>query len=149
NSEFERIVFGPIDPIASKYAAMTSLSPSELLSPQLNPREGKVIPGQESEKADGLKQSAPLPQDEDDRTAVTTDSQTSTREIEPRQLALLAPETLPPERADAPSHANAEGTDLHQNASLFNQPEPIQKFTPEPEPSEFYQRLQAVARHPD
>ncbi|MEM6714801.1 MAG: hypothetical protein AAF622_06990 [Cyanobacteria bacterium P01_C01_bin.147] len=149
NSEFERVVFGPIDPMASKYAAMTSLSPSELLSPQLNPREGKAIPGRESEEADGRHQSAPLPQNEDERMVATTVSQTSTAEIEPRQQALFSPETLPPESADAPSHVNAEGTDPHQNASLFNQPEPIQKFTPEPEPSEFYQRLQAVARHPD
>jgi len=118
NSEFERIVLGPVDPIASKYAAMTSLSPSELLVPQ-----SETLPSAPRTSLDEPISGSP---EVASREAKSADEPVADTEI-----------------------AEASPADAHpQQPELFSQPEPIQKFQPQLEPSEFYQRLQAVAHLP-
>jgi hypothetical protein len=118
NSEFERIVLGPVDPMASKYAALTSLSPSELLLPQ---SESVTRAADTSNNAD--------PETETAETAAAADS---------AAVVDLATDDTTESRSPGPNPEQQE---------LFSQPAPIQKFQPESESSEFYQRLQAVAHH--
>ena len=154
NSDFERVVFGPIDPVVSQYAAMTSVRPSEPMSPQVDqPQNGAAV---------GNKDGAPLPSPEIAQGAslsgeivpgAETNGLPSTTEsdpqpaTEPQQQELFASviDHSTSTHANLPAAADAAAPDSPE--SLFSQPEPIQKFTPAPEPSEFYQRLQAVARH--
>ena len=119
NSEFERIVFGPIDPVVSKYAAVTSLSPSELM----------------------------LPQSESPRTAAeAVPSSDELPSVAPPTADALEPVCPESSTADETDEAQSPATDMEpQQQELFSQPEPIQKFRPVSESSEFYQRLQAVA----
>ncbi|RZM75053.1 hypothetical protein [Leptolyngbya iicbica] len=118
NSEFERIVFGPIDPIASKYAALTSLSPSELLSPQSESSQS-VVGSPDEEPAAATVEGA-----------TTTPSEPNTTTDDATKLTEAPAAEREPQQQD-----------------LFSQPAPIQKFQPRSEASEFYQRLQAVAHH--
>ncbi|WP_204138600.1 hypothetical protein [Halomicronema sp. CCY15110] len=119
NSEFERIVLGPVDPIASKYAALTSLSPSELLSPQ----------------SEGLTQTT------DTSSNADTDAGTSETAAAADSAAVIDLAT------DDATEARSTVTDLEPQQELFSQPAPIQQFQPQSESSECYQRLQAVAHH--
>ncbi len=122
NSEFERIVFGPIDPVVSKYAAVTSLKPSELMLPQSESHSKGAEVAASREESPSV-------------TPPAADALEQTREANNP----LAEETE--DEAQSPT------TDMEpQQQELFSQPEPIQKFRPVSESSEFYQRLQSVAQ---
>lgn len=151
NSEFERVVFGPIDPTISKYALMTTLSPSELMTPQ---SEGRKTDAEEPTAA----AIAPVPPpdqeappdvaaapSEDEAGAASESATAIASEPDSLELPPVAIAAAPPNAADSPA-ATDDAAVAQAAASLFNQPEPIQKFTPKPESSEFYERLQAVAR---
>lgn len=153
NSEFERVVFGPIDPTASKYALMTTQSPSELMLPQSetwsaesSTGEGEAIALPPTAASVSPENSVEQPTTSTEPAVEATTPQPTT---ESQQLELpttaIAP-TSPPPPADLPSEPAAEMAP-QSAASMFSQPAPIQKFTPQPSPSEFYERLQAVARH--
>lgn len=144
NSEFERVVFGPIDPTISKYAAMTNASPSELMTPQsaLPQNDGHLLATSESTSTaaeTGLDQSA---QNVSKAPAVP-------------ELPQVARDT-PPMQSQMPADADNSGHTPEMVAdaiapphySVFSQPEPIRKFMPQPAASEFYHRLQTVARPP-
>ncbi|MGD1943603.1 MAG: hypothetical protein ACFB0G_20095 [Leptolyngbyaceae cyanobacterium] len=137
NSEFERVVFGPIDPIISKYAPLTGRRPSELMLPQSTTRQPTLPPTTSSE-------TVPSP------TATPAETAPETTElVEPSEpdLAEGANPPTPPSESSLVAIPVAEPiTELPQPVSLFHQPEPIQKFIPQLEASEFYHRLQSVAR---
>lgn len=152
NSEFERVVFGPIDPTVSKYASLTPQRPSELMSPQLESQPNPSTPA--------ITEPLAPPPDPASMAATTTADETTTREAAESanplsevgpplesDAATIAPATS--DQSDAALGSSAETADPQSEASMFSQPAPIEKFTPQPEPSEFYQRLQAVARHAD
>lgn len=130
NSEFERIILGPIDPTASKYASMTAASPSELMSAE-TPSLFTAPRTATSPESPAI---APEP---------TEPPPSETRDT-PSPEAIATP-PMEPASPDSP-----EST-YHQlsitDASAFNQPEPIRQFVPETKSSDFYQRLQSVARH--
>ncbi|MDB9529241.1 hypothetical protein PN498_24830 [Oscillatoria sp. CS-180] len=170
NSEFERIVLGPIDPTVSKYAAMTSLRPSELMAPQVNQAPGvpstETAPTNEKRAATTAAEDSPISSPLNQADELPPDEpHTKTSESEPasKTAAVDVVETSVSE-ADIPD-ANASKADIAEiedkivppsaNATvqgnsqsfLFNQPEPIQKFVPHLEASGFYDRLQSVFRH--
>ncbi|MEM1309099.1 MAG: hypothetical protein AAGF98_06285, partial [Cyanobacteria bacterium P01_H01_bin.153] len=142
NSEFERVVFGPIDPAISKYAPMTTLSPSQLMAPQSDDSTAAAASRKGTLK-DG-KTSTPLIDDPALPAAKTAEAAAPPEAIAPpTKLPSLSAETAEPEATGN----DCSTEDASQTkASLFNQPEPIQKFTPESKASEFYERLQAVVR---
>lgn len=150
NSEFERVVFGPIDPTISKYAPMTTSSPSALMAPPAPPPSQSEPP------------TTPKPPSSPD---TLLPDETSSRSNDWRPPA--TPPANPASPADGGAAASASpqppseppGTDPPptidaflmpepvDSTSVFNQPEPIRKFVPASETSEFYQRLQSVAKH--
>lgn len=133
NHEFERVILGPIDPTASKYASMTTLSPSELLMPQ-------------------------TPSSHMSPVAAATEILPSKELDSPPQPASQPEEATVPDSEDSPQpklHQVSEWVSLVNpqmpnidtfSPPSFNHPEPIRKFTPPPESSEFYNRLQSVVR---
>lgn len=130
NSEFERIILGPIDPTASKYASMTTASPSELMSAE-TPSLFTAPRTATSPESPAI---APEP---------TEPPPSETRDTpSPEAIA-----THPGERESPDPPESAYHQLSITDASAFNQPAPIRKFVPETESSEFYQRLQSVARH--
>ncbi|MEM9769657.1 MAG: hypothetical protein AAF892_17480 [Cyanobacteria bacterium P01_D01_bin.71] len=148
NSEFERVVFGPIDPAISKYAPMTTLSPSQLMAPQSDDSTAAAA-SREGTLKDG-KTSTPLTDDPAlpaSKTAEAAAPPEATAAPEAIALPTKLP-SLPAETAEPEATGNDCSTEdaSQTKASLFNQPEPIQKFTPESKASEFYERLQAVVR---
>ncbi|NEQ45315.1 MAG: hypothetical protein F6K00_17970 [Leptolyngbya sp. SIOISBB] len=151
NSEFERAVFSPIDPTISQYAAMTALAPYDLMSPQVDGgQNANSLPSQ----SEAVLNSADMVHSEPSSleaiaSTTSTEPLPSTTEAEPQPPELLTSvtETSTPGNPDLTSLVDKAGADPDYAASLFREPEPIQQFTPAPEPSEFYQRLQAVARH--
>ncbi|MBF2035253.1 MAG: hypothetical protein IGR92_07140 [Leptolyngbyaceae cyanobacterium T60_A2020_046] len=155
NHDFERVVFGPVDPSASKYARMSPARPSELLTPQEVPL------------SDALKSDDEASEVESSAAAIADPTISPPLPLEP---AAIAPEPAPPahasteeagERASeslaASSPAIAESSTtppnaptlpaaLHLSSGDFTHSSgPIRQFVPEPQPSEFYFRLQAVA----
>lgn len=135
NSEFERAVFGPIDPTVSQSVTLTARSSAEPMPDQTN--------GQPAVAA----QREPL-----GTTAIAATTDTVPLPF-PTQAEVQLQERLTSEMGVNSDLTSSVETDNKMDevtpdyaASLFSQPEPIQQFTPAPEPSEFYQRLQAVAR---
>ena len=156
NSEFERIVFSPIDPAVSQYVAMTASSPSELIASQVDGQQNAAasqIASDDIGPAPATAQStSPSPDESSARAA--TDPLSPPIESDQQQSLLTSEIAAPaPKNSDLSSLAevneNEHAADSDDGTSPFSQPEPIQKFTPELESSEFYQRLQAVARHSD
>lgn len=159
NSEFERVVFGPIDPTISKYAAMTMQSPSELMSAQpetakppsshtANNRPsaaGPSLPNTSSVSRDSAGAASPAPELPFEQA--TSDETTVT---EP-PLNAEPPAQPPPARSDDAepqlSFESLLNAGTSQHSAVFSQPEPIRKFVPRSEASEFYQRLQSVVKH--
>lgn len=131
NSEFERIVFGPIDPTVSKYAPMTSLSPSELMTPQSPPCAA------EHTEPEATQPPLAIPEDE-----IAEPSPPNGEPLDGSAPSAIGPSTeaakTPPEETLPDKHVPI--------SDLYDQPEPIQKFVPQPEMSGFYERLQSVAR---
>lgn len=160
NSEFERVVFGPIDPTISKYALMTTLSPSELMLPQSDVRKSEAAadydeaaiapPSFEIAKPDAAVDKPVAGETETESEPVATEEQSTPPDLVTTATVSTADGTDEFSTSESGEIAAQEDS-AESAASLFSQPEPIQKFTPalEPEPSEFYQRLQAVARHAD
>ena len=164
NHEFERVVFGPVDPTASKYAPMTTLRPSELLTPQKEPAS-KRLPNSPT-PPDTPSASAPTAANPGtaeppcpDPAAATDAAETSSAvedaglpqaQIPTRLGPALPSESTPSPMITVHSPAFNQAEDPLRNPSepIHNQPEPIRKFVPPPESSEFYYRLQSVARHP-
>ncbi|MGF1522905.1 MAG: hypothetical protein ACFBSF_11375 [Leptolyngbyaceae cyanobacterium] len=137
NHEFERVILGPIDPTASKYAPMTTLSPSELLVPQaqtINNHADGTVPGTANiahpiESAP-QPQSMPPPEDAAMQEAEGDSPQTMLHQVSEWDSLV---------NSQTPAAAAA-------HPPCFSHPQPIRKFTPQPESSEFYTRLQSVAR---
>lgn len=150
NSEFERIVFGPIDPTISKYAAMTSLSPSELMLPQTEAASKSTAaadPATPSSEAaavpsDDHAGESPSPYQGSNLPAI----QTST-EIPQTETPTPAPRPQPPESVEQLSFESWLEPNSNHYSSVFSQPEPIRKFVPQSQVSEFYTRLQSVAKN--
>ncbi|MEL6384546.1 MAG: hypothetical protein AAFQ89_19230 [Cyanobacteria bacterium J06626_18] len=139
NHEFERVILGPIDPTASKYAPMTTLSPSELLVPQAQAPNSHA--GTVASAANTASPTEPGPppqstsQPEKNEQDVVQESEGDSSQTLLHQVSewvsLVNPQ--PPVAATA-------------RPPSFTHPQPIRKFTPPPESSEFYTRLQSVAR---
>lgn len=162
NHEFERIVFGPVEPTASKYAPMTTLSPSELLTPQTERSNGSLA--QEDSCTPEETQHPPIVEVPEVSTPPATpvsigDSGGSTAPADVDMPPLLASpsaklvaasfESLSSPAAGF-SHLASEQSDCVNeviSTATFNQPAPIRKFVPQPAPAELYHRLQSVARH--
>jgi hypothetical protein len=156
-SEFERVVFGPIDPTISKYAAMTSLSPSEMMSP-LTGTEAATPPavtdGPSAEPEphpDGV--TPPVQPDEPHPATLPAPDESGAIAAGPPDAVIdEPPEPLQP----SPPAASAEQLSLNAylepessmtlETSVFSQPAPIRKFVPQSEASGFYMRLQSVAK---
>ncbi len=172
NHDFERIVLGPIDPMASRYATLTSLSPSDFLTPQRDtlsaasspaatPTRENPHPAQAGDTAEAANQQS-LSETPPANTASPADPPSPGPEITPQPVASSATEEAnAPVQEAAPAAAStvtempAESTSVsaitppsidYSRAISFSQPEPIQQFVPQPEPSEFYLRLQSVVR---
>ena len=152
NSEFERVVFGPIDPGISKYAPMTTLSPSELMSPQMDARHQKTI---SANSDDPDSQGATLPfttaSAEPDK-APSPDSALSESFPDPSSASnrtVAEPKTSPPLMPEVPATEAtiAPLSNAPYSSTIFAQPEPIRQFVPQSEASDFYYRLQSVARY--
>ncbi|MEO1094333.1 MAG: hypothetical protein AAFX01_05480 [Cyanobacteria bacterium J06638_28] len=142
NHEFERVVLGPIDPMASRYAPMTTLSPSEFLVPQ-------------QESRPPLDQNTELPETGSSQPPVDLEAH-----VEPPPTKL--PPTPPVSQTEASDIPEAVDTQAPQALTTFSepqqpaafytqpvtfsQPEPIQSFVPQPQTSEAYWRLQSVVR---
>lgn len=150
NSEFERVVFGPIDPTISKYAAMTTLSPSQLMSPQTDSAPSSQISTAVSAAETDQSKTPQMADRVGDQPEAAADSI-----VESPAAAAPAQGAPPSDLVGGESKAvelpvsgknNAATDETTQTATIFNQPEPIQKFTPDAKSSEFYERLQAVAR---
>lgn len=155
NHEFERVVFGPVDSTARKYAPMTTLRPSELLTPQPNLAQGTPVAMPTSESGP-LLEAPPVPvgerlplanQDGSDKQRATP-PETSSPTVPAPVTAAVSPMVEVSTEADLPRPklAALPGTPPGAGTTPFTQPPPIRKFTPHPEPSEFYYRLQSVAR---
>lgn len=152
NSEFERIVLGPIDTTISKYASMTSLRPSELMAPQqkrtsrTDSTSGVVI------KTDRMTPDA-IQCNTLEKPSQPESGQTDMDPGGKEHNAGISAEDASNNATDTPCFVNvnfsadvpAEGV-IH-SFSIFSQPEPIRKFIPQSEGSGFYNRLQSVARH--
>ncbi|MEL6400421.1 MAG: hypothetical protein AAFR26_15340 [Cyanobacteria bacterium J06626_4] len=143
NSEFERIVFGPIDPLISKYAPLTGRRPSELMAPQSPTRQPTLPPTTSSEP---LTSSEPVASPPEPPIAPSPDVADSVEPSEPDAAAVPNPPTTPSASRLVAAPTPASATELPQPVSRFHHPAPIQKFTPQLEASEFYHRLQSVAR---
>ncbi|NER85199.1 MAG: hypothetical protein F6K42_37990 [Leptolyngbya sp. SIO1D8] len=151
--DFERVVFGPVDPTASKYAPMTTLRPSELLTPQQETSNSHLA---NSEMADSIPSDSP----ETAMEASESISQQGAEALKPVEQTDEADKAIPADATSLPPvsftvvlgsvPSSGMAADPASNAQLstFNQPEPIRQFVPQPEPSEFYFRLQSVARRP-
>ena len=137
NHEFERVVLGPIDPTASKYAPMTTLSPSELLVPQVQSLN-------QSGHTPGVTQSKHLQEQSQPSKHAIESENLIARESE----ASVSPQVSLHQASEwVPSASSVALTVVAAQPAAFSQPQPIRKFKPQPEPSEFYVRLQSVARH--
>lgn len=132
NSEFERVVFGPIDPTISRYASMTTRRPSELMTPTAAPPE--------------LPDTHPRPNQGAISTADTVSPPETSHEPESHTQPPVNLSTEAELRAGSDSDSLEAASAACQTAGPFSQPEPIQKFVPRPESSSFYQRLQAVVQ---
>lgn len=155
NHEFERVVFGPVDPMASKYAPLTSLRPSELLTPQSDEAledHTHTTGADTSESAHPVESSSPIaPALLAEQSRSELPSPPAATEPAPVLIAEQPAEPASP-HVDLPIATEAPQPPGPQTPTAapspgFSQPEPIRKFVPEPESSEFYSRLQSVARH--
>jgi hypothetical protein len=152
NSEFERVVFGPIDPTISKYAAMTTFSPSELMAPQPESREPQPSSG-EAENA--IAPSPPAHTASESTADEVPTSASPSFELTPKQEPMedLTP-PAPTDPTSAPSSTSEKASaiaaliDTHppHHSAIFSQPTPIRKFVPQSDDPEFYHRLQSVAK---
>jgi hypothetical protein len=131
NQDFERVVFGPIDPTVSKYARLTTQRPSEFLL-VADSASGTVLPTPEAPSGENSAAAAP--------------------EAAPAQMPTAHPEAEPPDTATEnirpPSGRRTDAPIPMPQEELFSHSAPIQKFVPDPQPSDFYYRLQSVARYP-
>ena len=138
NSEFERIILGPVDPTASKYAPMTTASPSEMMaaapaptttaSPELSV-SAATVPEQTTDTPRPLDSESPLSSSPPiDRTQTTADP--------------VDPSAIVDSQETKPSGSDPSATTL--GPTTFDQPSPIRQFVPATETSQFYQRLQSV-----
>ncbi|MGD1858923.1 MAG: hypothetical protein ACFB0E_03005 [Leptolyngbyaceae cyanobacterium] len=141
NSEFERVVFSPIDPTLSKYAPMTTSSSAP---PPPSPSESPTAADSDGEVATAEKPASSATDSPATATFETVETAAKPDAAAPKMTLPTASVNVT-EPAIASQHCLSEDAPLTA-ASLFNQPEPIQKFTPESQASEFYERLQAVAR---
>ncbi|MEM0981874.1 MAG: hypothetical protein AAGH78_16580 [Cyanobacteria bacterium P01_H01_bin.58] len=143
NHEFERVVLGPIDPMASRYAPMTTLSPSEFLMPQqesktpLLAQDPEASEGVTSQSSVELEATVELPPT--DLPEVLPNSHTETSDM---------PEAIDMQesRGQVPLPVPQQPAAIYTQSVTFSQPEPIQSFVPQPQTSEAYWRLQSVVR---
>ena len=144
NHEFERVVSGPIDPTASKYAPMTTLSPSELLVPQ-----AQAIASQPAQEPETLATPEPFtPSQASPQVPVREPVSEPTHVPAQKAETVVSPQLSLYQASDwVPSSNPVALTVVATPSPSFHHPRPIRKFTPQPEPSEFYVRLQSVARH--
>jgi len=144
NNDFERVVCGPIDPNASKYAAMTTMRPSDFLTPQSDSRGDRSESVSDAASVTVTASESPTPAQSSSAPEVSPPPE-HLDQATPASSALSPP--VSPAPALPPSPPIAYPTSATRPAD-FSQPQPIRKFTPQPEASEFYYRLQSVARHP-
>lgn len=149
NHEFERVALGPIDAVASKYAPMTTLSPSELMTPQSQTSVSHS--GNAFEAVEAMAQPKTTSQ-------LTPFTEAESLNPESPNLESLNPVRIPesdippsvsfPQTSEwvAPPNSITSAAVTPHPIPLV-QPQPIRKFIPQPKPSEFYTRLQSVARH--
>jgi hypothetical protein len=146
NSEFERIVLGPIDPTASKYAAMMTTRPSELMSPAPSPpTPGPISVSDHPPNEPG---EIPPPSRPEEPSAFLADSSSPAvpSSLPRRDVKTDATDQVSTEAVPSPVFPVAKTSFPAIATTPFEQPEPIQQFVPETEASQFYQRLQSVAR---
>lgn len=159
NHDFERVILGPIDPTASKYASMTSASPSELLKPRQETKRESVsqaaarskLPAstptfERSQPYHDSTLPAPPPLASASTPAVKIESAHRGMATGDRAIARDYRMVKSP-RSDASSMMSLISLPRPKVASSFAQQAPIQKFVPQPAPSDFYARLQTVARY--
>lgn len=145
-SEFERVVFGPIDPTASKYAPMAAVPPSQLMAPQPEPSSDRAAAVELPPPAESADGPAPEPTDSTEPPSSPDEGVTNSADAA--------------DTADADSHASTEHHSVvptptaesviqsptMMSSHVFDHPAPIQRFVPQAEASGFYYRLQAVTR---
>ena len=167
NHDFERVVFGPMEPILTPYRPPTALIPADAEVAQASAAPGStaetISSGPEAPEASDPSE-AP-------RDAISLDPDNRTARAKPDEPLLEHPleETLDPERpiptkiaaepgyasplvsAQAGAHDTAFISSMDSLSALgqedpFSQPAPIQTFEPMQMGSGFYQRLEAIAR---
>jgi hypothetical protein len=153
NHDFERVAFGPLDPHASSTAllAATLSSPPVTSSPPPPLQADEPSPTAPSPESAAAVSPTPV---ETASSQPEIDAENPSPEVDSRPLpaaiADIAPANLPVTAAPSPDFSSTVLTVINPTAPSedpFNAPEPIQKFVPLPQPSGFYNRLQAVARH--
>ena len=152
NPDFERLVFGPLDP----HFNPTVFIPGPLAAAPNRPADRTVDQGEpppagpEDPSTDGPETpSAAAPVVLPEPVPFTPVPLTPVSEPEHHSAAIAAPAT---EAAIAPSVPVSASflpviAPTEPSEEPFNAPEPIQKFVPVQQQSGFYNRLQAVARH--
>lgn len=143
NHEFERVVLGPIDPMASRYAPMTTLSPSELLVPQQEPRTSPLKQEDPTSVDPEVSQPSTEPGVENAALEIASEDTVSNGQTEARGI----PEATDTQASQAlvPVVTTQPPAAIYPQPVTFSQPEPIQSFVPQPQTSELYWRLQSVA----
>ena len=142
NHEFERVILGPIDPTASKYAPMTTRSPSELLGPQAQATSNTTSPASPPPAVINI--TLPVESAPQSQTMSESESESEKAALPDSQDC---PQTMLHQVCEWKSLVNFPRSTLATTSPLaFSHPQPIRKFTPLPESSEFYTRLQSVAR---
>lgn len=152
NHDFERVVFGPVDPVASKYASMTTLRPSDLLTPQksvsdtqgdgFDYKDSETLSAEGSSNTDSDERfSEPNQPDQDTKLEHPHGSASEETTLTTPQVSFSKEPNLTSDLEPAPYAIAA----VH--SPTLSHPEPIRKFVPQPMSSEFYFRLQSVARH--
>jgi hypothetical protein len=155
NSEFERVVLGPIDPTLSRYAAISGQRPSELLTTsfeqsQAEPEtliaaEPQSKAGQDVSTGAGTNPEPTLPVNPSPSSPILPNlsgkerSQTTPIELD---------KSLSPPETSGIAETRQQVTPLATHFYAFSQLAPIRKFVPKSESSEFYHRLQSVAGLP-
>ncbi|HEY9887413.1 MAG TPA: hypothetical protein V6D02_03380 [Candidatus Obscuribacterales bacterium] len=126
-SEFERVVFGPIDPTFSKYGLANAATGEGATPPPAEEASTSAPPAHEiAEPLAADPAIAPVP---------------------PPAASPSFEITQPPAASPTPTDAaTTTAAPLQPSPAVFPQPAPIRQFVPESESSEFYQRLQSVAK---
>lgn len=149
NHDFERVVFGPLDPHFSQTAFIVAASPAPSTAP-VSPNP----PADQADQVDPLLAAKTEPSDAE---------KTKPLPSVPEPVAPVPAQVVPASASGGGSESGGD-SDADQGArevsapaisftlaepvdEPFQGPVPIQKFVPVQQPSGFYNRLQAVARH--